>query len=439
MKHIYLIWIIALVVKLAIGAWLPLSADEAYYWVWGHHLQWSYYDHPPFTSWLFWLGQAFEGFGSAVRWPAIVVAHCTLLIWIEILKPLTDVHRIKWWLILALTAPLLGPGSLIITPDIPLLFFWSLALLSFQKLLSTSKLHWAVFLGASLGLGFSSKYHIVLFVPFALLYLVWQRRSLVQVLTWMAIALPAFFAGSFPVWYWNFQNEFVSFAFQLNHGLGASSWRPKWTFGYVISQLALVFPTVVVMALRRQNPSPLWLKIFAWAPLAFFFLTSFKGRVEANWPITAYPALLSVAVIGWKNWAWARITIGIWVAAFALVLSQVAIPWVPIKDEDLRTHELRMYETLAQRVDRFQPLYARTYQMASKLSFELKRPIYKLKGMNRVDFYDFRPESVPQASSYYVAVHKKESLPDWAKKEGHRIKDRISITDKYDVIHVEVQ
>ncbi|GAP98413.1 hypothetical protein NIES2104_49680 [Leptolyngbya sp. NIES-2104] len=28
------------------------NSDEAYYWLWGQHLDWSYYDHPPLQAWI---------------------------------------------------------------------------------------------------------------------------------------------------------------------------------------------------------------------------------------------------------------------------------------------------------------------------------------------------------------------------------------------------
>ena len=31
---------------------LPLSADEAYYWLWSLHPAWGYFDHPPMIAWL---------------------------------------------------------------------------------------------------------------------------------------------------------------------------------------------------------------------------------------------------------------------------------------------------------------------------------------------------------------------------------------------------
>ncbi|MBD3801512.1 MAG: glycosyltransferase family 39 protein, partial [Campylobacterales bacterium] len=34
------------------NAFLPLHGDEAYYWLWSHHLQAGYYDHPPMIAFL---------------------------------------------------------------------------------------------------------------------------------------------------------------------------------------------------------------------------------------------------------------------------------------------------------------------------------------------------------------------------------------------------
>src|SRR5208282_2582907 len=33
--------------RFALGVFLPLSFDEAYYWLWSKHLAASYFDHPP--------------------------------------------------------------------------------------------------------------------------------------------------------------------------------------------------------------------------------------------------------------------------------------------------------------------------------------------------------------------------------------------------------
>ncbi len=49
----YLIAIAALILlRFIAGAVLPLSADEAYYWLWSKHLAAGYYDHPPAIAFL---------------------------------------------------------------------------------------------------------------------------------------------------------------------------------------------------------------------------------------------------------------------------------------------------------------------------------------------------------------------------------------------------
>src|SRR5260363_378202 len=44
--------LIALPIKLILVFRLPITADEAYYFIWGHFLSGGYYDHPPLIGWL---------------------------------------------------------------------------------------------------------------------------------------------------------------------------------------------------------------------------------------------------------------------------------------------------------------------------------------------------------------------------------------------------
>jgi len=43
---------VLLLLRGVMAAVLPLSADEAYYWLWSQHPAWGYYDHPPMIAWL---------------------------------------------------------------------------------------------------------------------------------------------------------------------------------------------------------------------------------------------------------------------------------------------------------------------------------------------------------------------------------------------------
>ena len=41
-----------LILRAVMAVLLPLSADEAYYWLWSKHLAAGYFDHPPMIAWL---------------------------------------------------------------------------------------------------------------------------------------------------------------------------------------------------------------------------------------------------------------------------------------------------------------------------------------------------------------------------------------------------
>ena len=46
------VWALAALtlVRLVVAATVPLAPDEAYYWVWSHHLQPGYLDAPPMVA-----------------------------------------------------------------------------------------------------------------------------------------------------------------------------------------------------------------------------------------------------------------------------------------------------------------------------------------------------------------------------------------------------
>jgi len=50
---------VLLAIKLYISVTAPPIGDEAYYWIWGQKLGWSYFDHPPLHAWLLHLASIF--------------------------------------------------------------------------------------------------------------------------------------------------------------------------------------------------------------------------------------------------------------------------------------------------------------------------------------------------------------------------------------------
>lgn len=430
---------LSLVIKLALAALLPLTNDEAYYWVWSQHLQLSYFDHPPMVAWLYWLGDwlnFYRGtYGGMVRWPGVLLGHATLALWLMILKPYLDDRQRFYWLLLALLSPLVGGTNLLVTPDLPLLFFNALSLWIFYQW--RKQAHWwlALLFGLSMGLGFSSKYVMVLF-PLSLFPLVLLSKEVripfLKQLGWIVLGG---ILGTLPVWLWNLLNDFASIKFQMDHGLGRA-WKPSWTLEYIGVQIGLIFPVVLYWALRARRRLPVIFHLLAWVPLLFFFTTTARGYVEANWPIVAYPAVFALAVVSLpRNIRGIQATLAIW----ATLLTGLAMVIIlqPAWSMTTKFREFHQFDSAIVAVKDLTPVYARSYQMAAKMHFALGRPINKLKGMNRRDFYDFLDASDPLEHQYYVVVEKHDSLPLPYVSRGHKIVERTPVDDQFEIWKVE--
>ena len=60
-----------------VGATIPLIDDEAYYWLWAHHLDWSYLDHPPMIAYIVFLTTRFGDDAIWIRLGALIIGAAT--------------------------------------------------------------------------------------------------------------------------------------------------------------------------------------------------------------------------------------------------------------------------------------------------------------------------------------------------------------------------
>lgn len=404
------LWWIALILKLALGAVIPLAADEAYYWVWSKHLALSYYDHPPFVGWLFWISQPFEAFAHTVRWPSILLGHLTALIWFRLLASLGASDKSPLWFLFFMLCPLTGLGGMIITPDLPLLFFWSLSLLCLFRFMQSQNPSWAWSLGLALGLGFCSKYQIVL-LPFSLLpALAWKEIRLQLPRGFWIRTFVGGLAASSPVLLWNASHEWISFQFQLAHGLHSGRFSWQWPFEYLLGHALLVFPSLLWAARQPQAPSfrfLLWLCGFG--PLAFFWISSFRAPSELNWPVMAYPALFALAALSASRRAWVPAAL-FWGSLHLLIplIVFVAPQRFPLHEKIAEPYRFQRLKELPLEAA---PLFTSSYQLASSLWYATRTPVYKLAGMNRKDMFDFWELSVPQGDFFYLLRDETLRLP----------------------------
>ncbi len=409
-KRFYYALLGIFLIKCFLGFTIPLFADESYYYIWSLFPKLSYYDHPGMVSWLIYLGREFLHFANplSARFFFIFLSTGTLFIWLKILK-LKLVSEKSWFIFILIFClnPLLGIGSLLATPDVPLVFFWSLAYLFFLLSLENHKLRNYFFLGASLGLGFCSKYHIVLFVLAGISSFFFNStfRKIRPLGIFTTILAGLLF--SMPVLIWNFQNQWVSFLFQLQHGFGRSYYNFEWTWSYIVGQILILSPFVFFCLIKPKKKS---LDLtFAASQLLFFITSTFKSVVEANWPITSQPHALAhfVETSESKKFRW---ILYYWAVIYILILGILISPFSGRIKNQLNTSDISVLVPIALK---YAPLYGPNYQISSLLSWESKILVPKMSNFSRKDFFNDLPESVPpKGKTFFVLKDQDVSWPE---------------------------
>jgi 4-amino-4-deoxy-L-arabinose transferase-like glycosyltransferase len=427
-------WGLALIFKLVLVSITPLTSDENYYWVWSQNLSLSYYDHPPMVAWLFKLGDTLPEF--MLKWPATLLGHASLLIWGGFLRNIGfNDSQVRLWFTLAVMAPLVGMATMILTPDLPLLFFFSVAVFSFERALTSRGVKAYAIFGLSLGLGFTSKYHIVLIAPCLIMYLATSGRW--REIEWKNLTWVILFSliGAAPVLIWNYQHDWASFLFQLDHGMGRKVWRPIWPLEYLGSLVFLLSPIYLRPFVRGIRDFKQPLLIYLGLPIFLFFLaTSFRSKVEANWSQLAFlPTLSLLAFYDKTKWK-SKFTLLVWTSLLGVLLYSWGRTWYPGCPDKLC--EPRRYEVVMDIAKDYQPFLASNYQMASYLWFQTKKPHYKLYDMSRTDYFDHFPEAVPQASTFYLVKHLETLLPQWIQEKNYNFEVVKRVDDELELLRI---
>ena len=391
----------ATVLRLVVGARTPLVPDEAYYWDWSRRLARGYFDHPPAIAVLIRLGTALFGdtpFG--VRVLPILAGRATILLVMSMARSAAGDRAALWVALFDALMPLSAVGSMLATPDAPLLLATATALFAVWRAVSRSPerrpgpLPWWLLAGLAVGAGLLSKYTAVLVavgVLVALLARPGLRRELRGPGPYAGAALAL---GMFaPVVLWNAAHGWISFRFQLAHGLGPSptSWLANegallgGQLGLLSPILFPLFVLAVARTLRDRRSADGLLLLGAVAATVFlaFVASALRGPVEANWPAPAYvPAMVVLAsrptTSGGRRWLVAGSALAGVISLVLLVHLLRPFAFVPARRDPAA--QLAGWDTLASRVDAARatlPLRTQTrvagarYQDAAELAFHL--------------------------------------------------------------------
>ena len=375
-------WIIGLLVlfyliRLLLIAWLELAPDESYYWYWAKHLDWSYYDHPPMIAYIIALFTGLIGDHEfSVRIGGLLLSLLMILLLYRSCRRLSpDDPTAPWNVIFIANITLLfSAGCLIQTPDTPLLFFWTVAVYCGIQLVTDASPRWWYLWGVSLGLGLLSKYTMILIVPCQFTFLLFSRHDR----QWLSrkepyLALLIGLALFSPVIIWNWQHDWVSFAFQLQRGFEPNQKSALLKLmeylggqaGIVTPLLFVAFVFYSVKALRiyrlERTPEYLYLLFLSWPVILFFGYTSLRGAVaQPNWPAPAYIAgFLLFVLIYSRHYREKRshrillsVAVGLALLANVLIHAHLVSPFLPISPQIDTTQQFHGWRALGQAVNR---------------------------------------------------------------------------------------
>ncbi len=380
--------------RLLVAGLSPISADEAYYWTWSRALAPGYLDHPPMVALWIAAGTRLCGdtaLGVRLFAPLAAAAGSLLLVAAarDLLAPACpemggDIGPgIKAAILLNATL-LLGIGAVTMTPDTPLLFFWTAALGALGRVVATRRGAWWLAVGLAIGLAMDSKYTALLTASGIPLWLVATREGRRWLRTpwpWLAAGLALLVFA--PVLAWNAVHGWASFAKQ---GGRTGDWHTGMAWRYLAElaggQAGLATPVVFILLvcgigrLARHpaaGPPGHSLLVAVTVPAALVFVQhAFGDRVQANWPGLLYPACAIAAAPLTCRWWRAGAGLGFVLTALVYVQS-VAAPLPLPRRLDVTLMRLAGWRALARQAATAAgpgtPLVADEYGLAAELAF----------------------------------------------------------------------
>ena len=309
--------ILALVaLRLVAAAWTPLTFDEAYYWMWSKHLAGGYYDHPPMVAIVIRLGTMIAGDTElGVRVVSILLALPMSWAVYRTAAILFRGQRVAATATILLNITLMAAiGTLIVTPDAPLLVASSFVLFFLAKVLESGRGAWWLAVGAAVGAALLSKYTALFFGPAILIWLVSVpklRRWLIS--PWPYLGGVVALAIFSPVILWNADHHWVSFIKQIGRAR-IEDFRPAFIGELIPTQIAFATPLVFILGamglyalLKRQtgaSAARMLINATFWTIVVYFIWHSLHARVEANWFAPVYPAFAIAAAVAANLTQW---------------------------------------------------------------------------------------------------------------------------------------
>ncbi len=407
----FILWgvITIIVIRVLLVFTMGMMPQDAYYYMYSENLSLSYFDHPPMVAWLL---RAFSTlFGKTVigvKLTDFILSGITVYVFYRLAKKFFTGFLVERAVYLLLSTMMISILSLVTTPDVPLLLFWTLSVLFLYKAVDQNQVRDWLLAGLMTGLAFDSKYTaIMLWVGLAGFLLTYPgKRNLIRSYKpYMAFLI--FLLTISPVIIWNFQHDWMSIRFQSSDRLtemNTLNIQLKYFFGNIGTQLFILIPVLyifVLLAVFRQLRQffvsrfrPDFNQWFLWwfsAPLILGFIAlSMMYWVKLNWTMPAYISgiLLAVYFIPQK---WVRVQVILSLIFHVAFLIQVFYFPFQIRSDDTWFG----WEELTEEVEKIHRLYPDAfifsddgYKTSAQLAFEMSQKIYSgnILGKNGLQF-----------------------------------------------------
>lgn len=297
-----------------------LHPDEAYYWVYSRYLDWGYFDHPPMIALFIKAGYALFQNELGLRLMVVIATTCSIYItWL-----IAQSYKVSAKTFILLSTPLfvLHIYGFIATPDAPLLLASTLFYYQFRKYQQKDQLSSAFLLALLSACLVYSKYHGILLIGFTLLsdLSIVKRKSF-----WLIPGLSILLF--MPHLYWQFSHDFPSIKYHLVDR-SAKPYSFDNTTNYFLNELLISGPLTGILVFyfgwKQKTLRDRFLRTLKFnfiGVFLFFFITSFKGWVEAHWTLIGFiPALILAAIYVEKNPKWKPIYQPLALSGIALII-----------------------------------------------------------------------------------------------------------------------
>lgn len=393
-NHRYLFFGAWLIINLIQACATELFDDEAYYWIYSKYPAWGYFDHPPMIGILIKAG--FSIFQSELGVRLFIVLLNTATIFL--ISNLIDNRNDKLFYAISVSIAVGHLGGMIAVPDVPLLFFVTVFFLMYQRYLKSMNWLNCLLLGISIALMLYTKYHGVLILFFTLLS---NLKLFTKYQTYIVGAIALFFFA--PHLYWQYAHGFPSVQYHLFER-NANGYQIEYTSEYLVTQLALAGPFIgwlLIWAAVRYNPITSMEKALQYTLIGFyvfFLISTLKGRVEANWTLPAYIALI---VLGHQylndrprmaRWVYKALPLTLLLVFSVRIYMMLDVETMTRLGKDEFHQNREWVDTISTKAKGLPVVFVDSYQRPSKYWFYNQEPAL---GLNTPDYrrnnYNFWP------------------------------------------------